>query len=64
MSHTNVNNMEEIYRIGIDVGGGSILVADKLEGVAWIVRPEHYDAANAIGAALGEVSGRQSGFIP
>ncbi|MFX3634029.1 MAG: ROK family protein [Candidatus Pristimantibacillus sp.] len=39
------------------VGGGSILVADKLEGVAQIVRPEHYDAANAIGAALGEVSG-------
>ncbi len=39
------------------VGGGSILVADKLEGVAKIVRPDHYDAANAIGAALGEVSG-------
>ena len=39
------------------VGGGSILVADELEGVARIVRPDHYDAANAIGAALGEVSG-------
>ncbi|GIO31483.1 MULTISPECIES: ROK family protein [Paenibacillus] len=39
------------------VGGGSILVPDKLEGVARIVRPDHYDAANAIGAALGEVSG-------
>lgn len=39
------------------VGGGSILVADQLEGVARIVRPDHYDAANAIGAALGEVSG-------
>lgn len=39
------------------VGGGSILVADKLEGVARIVRPNHYEAANAIGAALGEVSG-------
>ncbi|MWV44145.1 ROK family protein [Paenibacillus sp. HJL G12] len=39
------------------VGGGSILVADKLEGVARIVRPDYYDAANAIGAALGEVSG-------
>lgn len=39
------------------VGGGSILVADKLEGVAKILRPDHYDAANAIGAALGEVSG-------
>lgn len=39
------------------VGGGSILVPDKLQGVARIVRPDHYDAANAIGAALGEVSG-------
>lgn len=39
------------------VGGGSILVRDKLEGVSQIVRPAHYDAANAIGAALGEVSG-------
>ncbi|OPA80307.1 hydantoinase subunit beta [Paenibacillus selenitireducens] len=39
------------------VGGGSILVPDKLEGVARIVRPDHLDAANAIGAALGEVSG-------
>lgn len=39
------------------VGGGSILVPDKLEGVGRIVRPDHYDAANAIGAALGEVSG-------
>ncbi|MEC0368779.1 ROK family protein [Paenibacillus chibensis] len=39
------------------VGGGSILVAERLEGVARIVRPDYYDAANAIGAALGEVSG-------
>lgn len=39
------------------VGGGSILVADELSGVSRIVRPDHYDAANAIGAALGEVSG-------
>lgn len=39
------------------VGGGSILVPDQLSGVSRIVRPDFYDAANAIGAALGEVSG-------
>jgi N-methylhydantoinase A/oxoprolinase/acetone carboxylase beta subunit len=39
------------------VGGGSILVGDKLAGARQIIRPAHYDAANAIGAALGEVSG-------
>ncbi|WP_174727029.1 hydantoinase/oxoprolinase N-terminal domain-containing protein [Mesobacillus harenae] len=39
------------------VGGGSILVSSQLQGVAKVYRPENYDAANAIGAALGEVSG-------
>lgn len=39
------------------VGGGSILVPEQLAGARRIIRPDHYDAANAIGAALGEVSG-------
>lgn len=39
------------------VGGGSILVSSSLKGVSELHRPENYDAANAIGAALGEVSG-------
>jgi len=39
------------------VGGGSILVSSTLKGVSEVCRPENYDAANAIGAALGEVSG-------
>jgi N-methylhydantoinase A/oxoprolinase/acetone carboxylase beta subunit len=39
------------------VGGGSILVSSTLKGVSQVYRPENYDAANAIGAALGEVSG-------
>jgi N-methylhydantoinase A/oxoprolinase/acetone carboxylase beta subunit len=39
------------------VGGGSILVSSKLKGVSEVYRPENFDAANAIGAALGEVSG-------
>ncbi|TCP31342.1 N-methylhydantoinase A/oxoprolinase/acetone carboxylase beta subunit [Scopulibacillus darangshiensis] len=38
-------------------GGGSVIVADSLKGVSNVIRPDHYDAANAIGAALGQVSG-------
>lgn len=38
-------------------GGGSIIVADTLKGVSEVIRPDHYAAANAIGAALGQVSG-------
>lgn len=41
----------------IAVGGGSILVPDRLPGVSTIVRPEHFDCANAIGAAIAQVSG-------
>jgi len=41
----------------IAVGGGSFLVPDRLPGVAAIVRPEHADCANAIGAAIAQVSG-------
>ncbi|PLR95746.1 hydantoinase/oxoprolinase family protein [Bacillus sp. T33-2] len=38
-------------------GGGSIIVSSSLKGVSEVIRPAHYDAANAIGAALGQVSG-------
>lgn len=41
----------------IAVGGGSILVPDRLPGASAIVRPEHFDCANAIGAAIAQVSG-------
>lgn len=41
----------------IAVGGGSILVPDHLPGVSEIHRPEHFDVANAIGAAIASVSG-------
>lgn len=40
------------------VGGGSILLPDHLAGISQIIRPEHFDAANAIGVALGQVSGQ------
>ena len=42
----------------IAVGGGSILVPDRIPGVSQIVRPEHFDTANAVGAAIASVSGQ------
>ncbi|MFK7843192.1 MAG: hydantoinase/oxoprolinase N-terminal domain-containing protein [Sphingorhabdus sp.] len=39
------------------VGGGAILINQPLQGVSEIIRPEHADVANAIGAAFGQVSG-------
>jgi N-methylhydantoinase A/oxoprolinase/acetone carboxylase beta subunit len=41
----------------IAVGGGSILVPDSIPGVSEVIRPNHFDAANAIGAAIASVSG-------
>lgn len=40
------------------VGGGSVLVPDELPGVSEIRRPEHFEVANAIGAAIALVSGQ------
>ena len=42
----------------IAVGGGSILVPERIPGVSQIIRPEHFDAANAVGAAIASVSGQ------
>jgi hypothetical protein len=39
------------------VGGGSILVTDKIAGVDKCIRPIHQGAANAVGAAIGKISG-------
>ena len=40
------------------VGGGSILIdkKHKFSGVSSIIRPEHFEVANAVGAALSEVT--------
>jgi N-methylhydantoinase A/oxoprolinase/acetone carboxylase beta subunit len=43
------------------VGGGSILLPDRLAGASRVVRPEHFDVANAIGAAIAQVSGSVDG---
>ncbi len=40
------------------VGGGNILVGDSLAGASRVLRPEHAGVANAIGAAIAQVSGQ------
>jgi N-methylhydantoinase A/oxoprolinase/acetone carboxylase beta subunit len=50
-------------RLGADdvdlvaVGGGSVLLPERLAGVARIVRPHDADVANAVGAALAPIAG-------
>ena len=39
------------------VGGGSVLLPDALAGVSEVHRPDRFDVANAVGAAIGLVSG-------
>ncbi|MDI3270602.1 MAG: hydantoinase/oxoprolinase family protein, partial [Bacillota bacterium] len=41
----------------IVVGGGSIILPDNLEGAKEVLRPPHFEVANAIGAAIAQVSG-------
>jgi N-methylhydantoinase A/oxoprolinase/acetone carboxylase beta subunit len=41
----------------VAVGGGSILLPDELEGLGRIVRPADFAVANAVGAAIAQVSG-------
>lgn len=41
----------------VAVGGGSVLLPDELPGLGRVHRPEHFAVANAIGAAIAQVSG-------
>lgn len=41
----------------IAVGGGAFLIPDRLEGVSQVIRVPHGDCANAVGAAIAQVSG-------
>ena len=42
----------------IVVGGGSVLIAEDVPGISKVLRPDHYDVANAVGAAIAQISGR------
>jgi len=35
------------------VGGGSIIISSEIAGVGEIIRPEYFEVANAVGAAVG-----------
>ena len=39
----------------IAVGGGSFLIPDDLPGITEVIRPQHADVANAVGAAIGKI---------
>ncbi len=39
------------------VGGGSVVIPSDLSGASEILRPDHFDVANAIGAAIAQCSG-------
>jgi N-methylhydantoinase A/oxoprolinase/acetone carboxylase beta subunit len=41
----------------IAVGGGAFLVPDRLTGVSEVIRVPHGDCANAVGAAIAQISG-------
>ncbi len=41
----------------IAVGGGAFLIPEKLSGVSQVIHVEHGDCANAVGAAIAQVSG-------
>lgn len=45
------------------VGGGSMLIEGPLEGVSQLLRPEHFGSANAIGAAIAQVSGEVDNIV-
>jgi N-methylhydantoinase A/oxoprolinase/acetone carboxylase beta subunit len=49
---------DEMLADAIAVGGGSILIPDRLPGISEVIRPETFDAANAVGAAIASVSGQ------
>ena len=39
------------------VGGGSIILPEKINGAVSVLKPEHFGCANAIGSAISKVSG-------
>jgi N-methylhydantoinase A/oxoprolinase/acetone carboxylase beta subunit len=46
------------------VGGGSVIAPQSLAGVSEIHRPEHFEVASAIGAAIALVSGQVDRIVP
>jgi N-methylhydantoinase A/oxoprolinase/acetone carboxylase beta subunit len=47
----------------IAVGGGSILIPESVKGATEVIKPDHFEVANAIGAAIAQVSGSIDGVF-
>ncbi len=45
------------------VGGGSVILPEKLEGAKQVIKPDHFGCANAIGSAISKVSGTYEKLI-
>jgi N-methylhydantoinase A/oxoprolinase/acetone carboxylase beta subunit len=65
-----INRIQEMTEVAVDrmktsadavpviiVGGGSVLIARPIAGASEMVKPEHFEAANAVGAAIAQISG-------
>lgn len=48
----------------VAVGGGAFLVPDEIPGIAEVLRPDHGQVANAVGAAIALASGRWETLVP
>jgi N-methylhydantoinase A/oxoprolinase/acetone carboxylase beta subunit len=48
----------------IAVGGGSLLIEGAIVGAERVIRPPYHDCANAIGAAIAQVSGEVAQIFP
>ncbi|MBB5076534.1 hydantoinase/oxoprolinase N-terminal domain-containing protein [Nonomuraea endophytica] len=48
----------------VAVGGGAFLLAGRIPGVSQVIRPEHAEVANAVGAAIALASGRVDTIVP
>ena len=48
----------------VAVGGGSVLLPDHLEGIGSVSHPENHSVANAVGAAISQVSGEVDRIFP
>ncbi|MEU7739861.1 hydantoinase/oxoprolinase family protein [Nonomuraea sp. NPDC049158] len=48
----------------VAVGGGAFLLPAEIPGVSGVIRPEHADVANAVGAAIALASGRVDTILP
>jgi hypothetical protein len=48
----------------VAVGGGAFLLPQEVPGASRVIRPEHAEVANAVGAAIALASGRVDTILP